>query len=292
MTTGRSRLDLVRQIEYFLAVVDEGHFGRAAARLDMSQPPLSQGIQRLERLLGGELFIRGPRGAELTAFGAGLVPRARQLLAAAHAVLQPPPHHRRRVFRLGVVPQLPRSAAAALVEAVRSHGQHVAVGVLATAASTAGVGEGELDAAVVIHPALLPNLDAGPVIRLPRDMLVPGDHPLAHARSVPLRRLAGTPLALEPRSHGPAAHDLVADLVGIEGVQLAPATVAGDQEALLAVAGGDVMALTADPSLRGRGVARVALDGDPLPLRLRIAWPAGRVPTDLADAMTRALELS
>ncbi len=282
----------MRQIEYFLAVVDEGHFGRAAQRLSMSQPPLSQGIQRLEKLLGGALFVRGPRGAELTAFGAGLVPRARQLLAAAQAVLQPTTHHRRQVFRLGVVPQLPRGVAAGLVEAVRSRGQHVAVSVLPTADSTSSLGEGELDAAVVIHPALLPNLDAGPVIRLPRDMLVPAGHPLAEARSVPLRRLAGTPLAIEPRRHGPAAFDLVADLVGIEGVHLAPTGVADDQEALLAVAGGDVMALTADPSLRGRGVARVALDGDPLPLRLRIAWPTGRAPGSLADAMTAALEHS
>ncbi|HEX4017760.1 MAG TPA: LysR family transcriptional regulator [Frankiaceae bacterium] len=288
--TGRPRLDLVRQIEYFLAVVDEGHFGRAAQRLSMSQPPLSQGIQRLERLLGGVLFVRGPRGAELTSFGAGLVPRARQLLAAAKAVLQPEPRNRQPVFRLAVVPQLPRSTAAALVEAVRSQHQHVAVKVLPTSDSTASLGDGELDAAVVIHPALLPQLDAGPVIRLPRDMLVPGGHPLAGVPSLPLRSLAGTPLALEPRRHGPAAFDLVADLVGIEGVRLAPAAVTGDQEALLAVAGGDVMALTADPSLHGRGVARVALEGDPLPLRLRVAWPANRPPGALADAMTAAME--
>jgi DNA-binding transcriptional LysR family regulator len=285
----RARLDLVRLSEYFLAVADEGHFGRGAESLAMSQPPLSQGIQRLESLLGHPLFVRGPRGAELTAEGRALVPRARDLVAAARLLVAPPARPPGAFFRLGIVPQLPSEIASTLVDVLRDEGWQVRVSVLSTAHAARALAERALDAGVLIHPCVLPRVAAGDVVRLPRDALIPDDHPLAEAGSTSLRDLAGLPLVLEPRSHGPAAHDLAADLAAVEGVPVAAVTAADDRQALLAVAGGGVMALATDPSIRGRGVARVALLGDPMPLRLRVAWPAARPLGALADALSTAL---
>ncbi|GGU97726.1 LysR family transcriptional regulator [Streptomyces albospinus] len=73
----------LRLLRYFVAVVEERHFGRAAARLHMTQPPLTRAIKRLEADLGATLLHRSPAGVTLTAAGTALYDEARTLLAQA-----------------------------------------------------------------------------------------------------------------------------------------------------------------------------------------------------------------
>jgi DNA-binding transcriptional LysR family regulator len=78
----------LRHLRYFVAVAEEGNFTRAAARLHMQQPPLSQQLQALERELGVRLFNRLPRGVELTAAGAAFLEDSRSALAHVEASSQ------------------------------------------------------------------------------------------------------------------------------------------------------------------------------------------------------------
>jgi len=88
MNSSDSRFPELRQLRYFIAVAEEMHFGKAAARLHMTQPPVSQAIQALEATLGTPLFIRSTRQIMLTAAGQVLLPEARKLLQQAQNLPQ------------------------------------------------------------------------------------------------------------------------------------------------------------------------------------------------------------
>ena len=82
----------LRQLRYFVAVAEELHFGRAAARLHMSQSPLSRAIRELERELGLVLFVRTTRRVELTAAGSALLEHARRVLTEVDAAVDEARH--------------------------------------------------------------------------------------------------------------------------------------------------------------------------------------------------------
>ena len=90
----------LRQLRYFVCVAEELHFGRAARRLNMSQPPLSQQIKALEEHLGVTLFRRTQRKVELTAAGQFLLPEARSILQDVGRVAE----LTRQTERAGLIP--------------------------------------------------------------------------------------------------------------------------------------------------------------------------------------------
>lgn len=96
----------IKKLRYFVAVAEEGHFGRAAKRLGISQPPLSDHIQQLERLLHAELLHRTTRRVTLTPEGAALLQHARNILSdidQCAQVVQESQTQQKMVLRLGIL---------------------------------------------------------------------------------------------------------------------------------------------------------------------------------------------
>ena len=285
-------MDLLRHLTFFVAVAEERHFGRAAARLGMTQPPLSQGLRRLEARLGTSLFDRGPGGVSPTAAGRDLLPRARALIEDAAALGRAAARHAEaaRVLRLGVVADLGPAATARLaVRAAAATGLRVAPTVATTVALVDAVSDGTVDVAVVAPPTVLESARAGPVVALPTEVLLSAGHPAAAGPGpVVLRTLRGTAPATAPRAHAPAAHDLLLDTLDARGCPAGPADAASPAEALALVATGAAFLLTADPGLAGDGVVRRPVAGEPVPYRVRVVHRDG-VPDGLVGALADAL---
>ncbi len=276
-------MDLVRHLRFFAAVAEEEHFGRAAGVLGMTQPPLSQGVQRLETELGVRLFDRGARGVNLTPAGRDLLPHAYQVLESAQQLRDAAALHvgEQVAVRLGVVAAVPASISTALAAAcaAATGDGRVIVTTMSNSTLVEHVATGRLDVAVVHHPAVLGPLSGGEVFRLPTTVLVPQTHPAAHRGHAPLRAFAGLPVATPPRTHEPAAHDLLVDTLTEHGLTGATVTADDERAALALVATGHAIAITADPSLQAPGVARCEVDANPVPLRLRaVHSPANRTP--------------
>ncbi|MFH9355295.1 LysR family transcriptional regulator [Kitasatospora sp. NPDC017646] len=186
----------LRRLRYFVAVAEELHFGRAAARLHMSQPPLSQRIRELENELGCQLFQRSAQGVRLTEAGSVLLGEARELLDAAERARERVRETgRRRTIVVGTVAGAglefgPRAAAAFR----RTHPDaQVRLCEADISDPTAGLRSGRVDVALT----RLPFDTAGLAVRLletePLVAAVPADDPVARRPHLRVGDLLGRP---------------------------------------------------------------------------------------------------
>jgi DNA-binding transcriptional LysR family regulator len=203
----------LRRLRYFVAVADELHFGRAAARLHISAPPLSQRIGELEAELGLRLFDRTSRRVALTAAGERLLVEARAVLDAADHFEQ-------------VALECAASAHATLAVGY-CHGSGLGVfrlirafqtlhpdtpvrpDALTSLRSMEALRAGRISVGVVRAP--LPDdrtIASQPLARVPMDHLaLPNGHPLAAKQVVSAIDLDGEPVLLVDRGDAPTAHD-------------------------------------------------------------------------------------
>jgi DNA-binding transcriptional LysR family regulator len=185
-------------------VAEELHFGRAARRLRMAQPPLSQSIMRLEESLGAKLFGRSSREVNLTPAGAALLAEARGILEradAAELAVKSAASEETTVVRVGFVPMSSTPALPRAVREFRKRSPRVEVELheLASAVQLQRLRRGALDLALVVGGHDLDGLAVAALGRYGPVAAIPEQWPLARRRSVRLAELKGLSLVLFPQ---------------------------------------------------------------------------------------------
>jgi DNA-binding transcriptional LysR family regulator len=203
----------LRHLRYFVAVAAERHFGRAAARLHLSQPALSQQIRRLEGELGLTLLERDRRGVRLTPEGEAFLAEARAVVQQADraaAVARALAAGATGRLRLSYVVTMSGGLPETIVSEYRR--RYPGVELLADSGSTAHnaarLAAGELDVAFV-HPPFegAAELRWVEVATEPLVVAVPSAYPLSRRRRLRREDLAGVPLVYFPRHYSPGVYD-------------------------------------------------------------------------------------
>lgn len=189
----------VRRLRYFVAVADELHFTRAAARLFVSQQSLSRQISELESELGVALFDRTSRRVELTAAGRAFLPGCREALEnldAATAAARQAWQGGQGTLTVGffVLAALELTTAILTEYRQRFPDVNVVMREFTFDDPTAGLGELVSDVAIVRLPITLPDAELVPLFTEPRVVAVASHHRLADHSAISVRQLVGEPL--------------------------------------------------------------------------------------------------
>ena len=205
----------LRHLRYFVAVAEELHFGRAAARLNIAQPPLSRQIRDLEREIGVVLFERTTRGAELTAAGSAFLSEARLTLAQAERAQRTAQRAARGEtgrLRVGFVEAATHSGVLpSVLSFFRMHLPSIGLSLFEMDAlqQSEALRDGRVDVGLLHSPPL----DADRWLRVehvhtdPMILAVPATHRLAGRARFTLADLSTESFALFPRSGAPAIYD-------------------------------------------------------------------------------------
>jgi DNA-binding transcriptional LysR family regulator len=199
----------LRHLRYFLALSEELHFRRAAARLRMTQPPLSQAIQKLEDTIGVVLFERTSRVVTATEAGLVLAEQARKVLASVDVAVA----ETRRAggvgsgLRVGFTPHLPIEQLLQFLRVLRRHDRNVRAEVRHAVAveQLQSLRRGELDIGIMPWAANEEKLEFEPLFPgEPLAAFLPSDHPLASRKVLGPAELAQEALVSFPRELNPS----------------------------------------------------------------------------------------
>lgn len=272
----------IQQLRGFLAVAEELHFGRAAERPHLAQPPVSRTVRQLERDLDADLFIRSTRSVQLTAAGAALMTPAREILAAVDSAKSS-------------VLAADRGEAGTVKLAYAGASTHVLVGVLAREVrrthpgiefrlnsqdfalpALARVLRGEVDISLGRWDFVPAGVKSRIIVQEHLVMAVPASHRLASQEEVHLAELAGEPFVALPPHEGSVLGDRLRRLslgAGFDPdiVQRAP-----DSWTAMALVGAEVgcslTVSTVAENVTDPHVHFLRVLDETLPVYLRMAW--------------------
>ncbi|GHB48914.1 transcriptional regulator [Streptomyces viridiviolaceus] len=269
------------QLHAFVVLAEELHFGHAAARLGIAQPPLSQQIRRLEDKVGHALFSREPGRVTLTPAGRELLPAARRVLtdladglAAARAIGS----GRSGRLRIGFAASLALTVLPGLLRTFRQRFPGVGLDIreMTTAPQLAALHDKTIDIGLLREPpATETELEFRTVLSEPFVAVLPAGHTLATRRTVHVAQLADSPFVLLPRSVGPRLHDQITGLCTAAGFipQVAQHAVEWQTVCALVETGlGVSLAPASIRRIRLKGVAFRGIDPSTARTRVAVAW--------------------
>ncbi|ACZ86672.1 LysR family transcriptional regulator [Streptosporangium roseum] len=214
----------LQQLHAFAILAEELHFGRAAERLGIAQPPLSQQIRRLEVKVGHPLFTRGPGRVTLTPAGHELLPAARRALdeiAIGLDAARRTGNGEAGRLRIGFSASLALTLLPGLLRGYRDRypGVDMEIREMTTAPQVAALREHVIDIGLLREPPDEPGLVTETILSEEFVAILPTAHPLAGQRVVSIKALADEPFVLLPRSAGPTVHDQILDVCRSAGFE-------------------------------------------------------------------------
>ena len=276
----------LRHLRYFVAVAEELHFGRAAQRLRVAQPALSQQIKQLERELGTTLLARTKRRVALTEPGRLFLPEARRTLAHAAAaadVARRAAAGEAGRLRIGYVDSALWGELPAVLGAYRETHPAVQLAMLERlpAQQIAGLRAGDLDVGIGPPPPNVRELETAPVSEDRIMLALPAAHPLTARDAIDVAELAGEPWVLVNARTPSRLRDAVTAACAAAGFTPRVAQEVRQLDALVALVSAG-LGVTFVPSTAERlpraGVAFRPLRGVEIPFRLVAVWRRGEVP--------------
>lgn len=264
----------------FLTVASELHFSRAARRLHVSQPALSQQIRSLEKTLGAALFDRSSRATELTPAGRVLLDAAPRVLfeaERAQSLVSQAADGAVGLLVVGSVGTALASITPRILRAMRASFPDLQLEVSQqdTAAQITALADGRLDVGLVRAAPATATVAVEHLVSEPLLAAVPGDHPLAERDEIEPEALAGEPFVLWPRPLGMAFFDIITSYCRDHGFSPRIVAEGADIETQLGlVAAG--LGVSLQPAyyanLRPPGVVFRSLSGDVPMVALQVAW--------------------
>jgi DNA-binding transcriptional LysR family regulator len=219
-----SNLIELRVWRQFVTLADELHFGRAAVRLHMTQPPLTQAIAQLERGLGVRLFDRTKRSVQLTPAGTALLPQALDLLERAAALPEQAGAAARGELgrlRLGFVSTVGFDLLPGWVRTFREHHPRVRLDLIEATGDLQleALAQGQIDAGFMLHsPGFAPaGLERCLIAQEALVLALPEQHPLATQARLSLAWVLAEPLVIFPRRIVPSLFDAIVGLYHAHG---------------------------------------------------------------------------
>src|SRR5262245_13588236 len=268
----------LRHLRSFVAVAEELHFGRAAARVHIVQPALSRQIRALEEELGVRLFERDRRRVALTPAGTTFLDEVRGLFEHVNRAVDAArraDRGERGSLRIGYVPAMASTGLPALVRTFRNRYPDVDVQMheMNPAMQVEALLGKRVDVGFVRGPIHEPALETETVLEEPLVAALPSGHRLGRHKRLRLAMLAGEPFVLQARSSGPGSHDQI--LAVCRSAGFSPQVVQEGSQAevgsLVASGAGVAIVPASLRAIRRAGVLYRPLHERPM-TRLDMAW--------------------